>query len=505
VPLIDLDDLIEKRACLKVSQIFSKYGEAHFRRMEKDVCQEILLIDDVVIATGGKTLLDKKNQSLLSNAGLIFTLLCSPEKLVARIPKNSGQRPLLAFHSKKTFHKIYHEREPQYLKLPNKIDTTSLHPEQVVDKIKKIIQGNKTQFKMILEGKKSSVHVKTGLRDDVGQYIKRLSKEKKAFILSDEKVFSIYGNKLLGALNNTGIEGKTFLLPPGERQKNLNAVKDIYDWLQEEKATRLTPFISFGGGVISDIGGFVASTFHRGMTLVNIPTTLLAQVDASIGGKNGVNFREAKNQIGTFFFPEFVLIDPLFLITLKRQQIKEGLIEALKAGIIADEKLFILIKNHASHLMLKDLLLLSQVITLAVEVKTNIVHKDPFEKGIRKVLNLGHTFGHALEGLKRFQTLSHGQAVGLGMICAAKLAALSNLGSPEILLSLKDALREMNAPTYLKNMDIPKILSLMQYDKKKKEGKTTFIVPNKIGKATIVENVDKNIILKSLKEICHGS
>ena len=504
IPFLDLDEHIEKKACLKISEIFSRFGESHFRQMEREACNEISRMNDVVIATGGQTLLDRKNLSVLASSGIIITLHCTLEKIHSRIKNDRSQRPLLASNSKEALYRIYNEREPEYLKLPNKLDVTHLKPENVVEEIMKLINGEESRFEMIVGEKRSSSLICRGIIDNIGAFLKNIYQDKKAFILSDKHVFSLYGKRLTSGLHEADIKEDVFLLPPGERQKNLAVVKKIYAWLQEKNATRSSLFISFGGGVISDIGGFAASTFHRGMKLVNIPTTLLSQVDASIGGKNAVNLNEAKNQIGTFYFPEHVVIDPLFLTTLSHKQMQEGLIEALKAGVIADKDLFLLIKNHVPEIMLKDLRLLEQVITRAVKVKTSVVTQDPYEKNTRATLNLGHTFGHALEGSYKYSHLSHGQAVGLGIICASKLGLLLNLTSEYFLPEFKEVLTRMKAPTKIKNMNASRILSLMQFDKKRKEGKTSFIVPKKVGETLIIKDVNKKYILESLKEISHG-
>lgn len=501
---LDLDEHIEKKACLKISEIFSRLGERRFRQMEREACKELSRMNNVVISTGGRTLLDKKNLSILASSGIIITLHCTQEKILRRIKNDRGQRPLLASNSKEALDRIYNEREPEYLKLPNKLDVTHLKPEDVVEEIMKLIKGEEIRFEMIAGEKRSSALICRGIIDDIGAFLKNIYQEKKAFILSDKEVFSLYGKRLTCGLHEAGIREDVFLLPLGERQKNLVVVKKIYAWLQDKDATRSGLFISFGGGVISDIGGFVASTFHRGMTLMNIPTTMLSQVDASIGGKNSVNLNEAKNQIGTFYFPEHVVIDPLFLATLSHKQMQEGLIEALKAGIIADKDLFLLIKNHVPELMLKDLRLLEQVITRAVKVKSSVVTQDPYEKNTRATLNLGHTFGHALEGSYKYSRLSHGQAVGLGMICASKLGMLLSLTSEDFLPEFKEVLARMKAPTQIKNMNASRILSLMQFDKKRKEGKISFVVPKKIGNTLIIKDVNKKYILESLKEISHG-
>jgi shikimate kinase/3-dehydroquinate synthase len=501
---LDLDKHLEKKTRLKVSEIFSRFGEARFRQMEREACKELSVMNNVVISTGGRTLLDKKNLSQLERSGIIITLLCTPEKILSRIKDDQEQRPLLACDSKEALNKIYNEREHQYLKLPNKLDVTHLKPEEVVEEIMKLINGEESRLEIIAGEKRSAVFIRRGIIDDIGAFLKDIYQVKKAFILSDEEVFSLYGERFTRGLLEADIEGDIFLLPPGERQKNLGVVKKMYAWLQEKGATRSAVFISFGGGVISDIGGFVASTFHRGMRLVNIPTTLLSQVDASIGGKNGVNLGEIKNQIGTFYFPAFVAIDPLLLTTLGPKKMQEGLIEALKAGVIADNDLFMLIKDHVPELMLKDLRLLEQVIIRAVKVKSKVVTQDPYDNNARATLNLGHTFGHALEGFYKFSRLSHGQAVGLGMICASKLGMLLRKTSEDLLPEFKEVLTKLKAPTRIKNMDASGILSLMQFDKKRKEGKMWFVVPKKIGETLIIKGVNKKYILESLKEISHG-
>lgn len=522
---LDLDEYIEKKIRLKVSQIFMKYGESHFRRLEKKFCKEIALKRNIVISTGGKTLLERENLHVFSSWGVIITLLSSPDRILRRIQREKNERPLLASHQSEKFYKIYRKRKPNYLNLPNKIDTTFLNKEEVVEEILKLIKGQVKlgspddrfpaisgeayqpivkRLEMNAGGKKSSVIVKKGLTDDIGSCLKDIIEEKRVFILSDKKVFGIHGKKLLKELERANLKSSVFLLHPGERQKNLKTTEKIYYWLLIEKATRSSVLVSFGGGVVSDLGGYTASTFHRGLKLVNIPTTLLSQIDACIGGKNGINLKEAKNQIGTFYFPSLILIDPLFLISLDPRYMKEGIIEALKAGIIGDRKLFQIIKKNASQLLLKDLKLLEEVIKRAIEVKLNIVRQDPFEKGIRRILNLGHTFGHALEGYFNYGQITHGQAVGLGMICASKMGMLMNIAKENILSEIKEILKGMKTPLCLENLDISKILSLMEFDKKRKEDRISFIIPKRIGEVVTRRNVNKNIIAESLREISNG-
>lgn len=501
---MDMDEYLERKTHLKISQIFSRFGEYYFRQLEKNLCKEVVQNRNCLISTGGKTLFDSKNLNSLSTSGIIITLLSSPEKILQRIQKEKNQRPLLASHQAKRLGDIYRERKPHYLNFPNRIDTTHLNQEKVVEEILKLIQGEEKRFKMIISNKELSVIVKRGIGNNLSLYLKGIFKGNKAFILSDKKVFGLYGKKILNELEKAGLKFSLFLISPGERQKNLKTTERIYNWLLKDKASRSSLFISFGGGVVSDIGGYVASTFHRGLNLVNIPTTLVSQIDASIGGKNGLNLREAKNQIGTFYFPLLVLIDPLFLVSLDYRQMKNGIIEAIKAGIIGDEKLFQLIKDDPRRLLLKDMKSVEEVITRALKVKLKIVNQDPYEKKERKFLNLGHTFGHALESYFNYRKITHGQAVGLGMICAAKMGTLLNISSEFILSEIKEVLLKLKTLTRLKNLGASKIISIMEYDKKRKDNKISFVIPQKIGGVLVKEQVSKKIIFEALKEISDG-
>ncbi|MFQ5721748.1 MAG: 3-dehydroquinate synthase [Candidatus Aminicenantales bacterium] len=499
---VDTDELIERQTRFKISEIFIRFGESHFRNLEKRICYELCQRKNIVVSTGGKTLLNTANLNLLSSSFLIFSLLCRPEKILQRIQNEVLYRPLLAFQPKNNLFQIYQKRKNQYLNLPNPIDTTYLTEDEVVKVILKKLRGKKNIFDDLIDGKKSTVFFHKGILGSISEYLSFSGHNRKIFLLSDEKVFSLYGEKLKQELKRTRFTVSIFLLPPGEKQKNLKNVGKIYSWLASQRADRGTALICLGGGTISDLGGFAASTFQRGINLIYLPTTLLSQIDACIGGKNGVNFMGAKNQIGTFYFPRLVLIDPLFLTTLNLLRMKEGLIEGLKAGIVADEELFALIKNSHHKLLKKDLYLLEKFIIRSVKVKLAIVCRDPYEKNQRKILNFGHTFGHALEAQSQYR-ISHGKAVALGMICASRLGTLLHISSSYILDELQRILRNMQISTRRKKLDIPKILSFMEYDKKRRAGKTSFIVPQKIGRVIIKENVRQKNILESLREIGH--
>ena len=497
---IDMDEYIEQKTKLKINEIFLNYGEAYFRDMERKACKELSGLDNCVISTGGKTLLFKENINQFYSS-IIITLLSKPENLIKRLNTEYKTRPLLFSNPVKSILKLYKERIPIYQKFPNKVETDDLNPEEVVKKILiDILSGREKIIQTEINNKNSSIFIKKGLSDNLSYYIHRIYKGSEIFVLMDKKISNLYGKKILENLKKNGLNPKVYIITSSERIKNLNIAKRIYSWLMSERADRSSLFISIGGGIISDLGGFIASTYHRGIKLINIPTTLLSQIDASIGGKNGVNFSRAKNQIGTIYFPEAILIDPLFLISLEKSYIKEGLVEALKAGIIGDPELFKLIKNHCFELLLKDLNLLEELICRAIHVKLSIVRKDAYEKNLRRFLNLGHTFAHALESYFNYK-ISHGKAVGLGLISAFKLGVLLNICSEHHLLEIKKILNNIGLPIKIKTFNILKLISLMHYDKKREGKKISFIIPRDIGKVEIKNNISMEYIKKCLKEI----
>ena len=498
---IDMDEYIEKKHGMSIEEIFNIQGEDYFRKAEQDACQELSKSKNKVIATGGKSLLDERNLEKIFSSGLVFTLLCRTEEVFQRIKTQESRRPLLQDDLRKDIENIYKQRETAYLNLPNKIETSGLSIVQVVRKILDYLRGEEIEIALNVLGKETSIFVKRGLFSGIEQYLKNIPHDGRIFILSDKNVFSLYGEKLLSELEKTGEGTSFFLLFPGEKSKNIKNLEKIYNWLYTQGASRSSLFMCFGGGVVSDLGGLAASSYYRGMPLVNVPTTLLGQIDAGIGGKNGINWGEGKNQIGSFYFPEKVLIDPIFLATLNIKQMREGLVEALKAGMIGDRSLFQSIKDNPRILLFKDLVALEKVIKKSIELKVKVTGSDPFEHKQRKTLNLGHTFAHALESYYRYERLTHGEAVGLGLICAAKMGTLLKIRSHEVLDETRRILKQWKVPVKLRSLDAAGALSLMKYDKKRRGKKISFILPLKIGSVEIKDDIDDTIVLESFKEI----
>lgn len=276
---------------------------------------------------------------------------------------------------------------------------------------------------------------------------------------------------------------KTIVIPSGEQQKSMTFIEELVGKILDLGADRTYFLVGVGGGVVCDITGFVASVFMRGIKFGFVPTTLLAQVDASIGGKNGVNIGDYKNMIGTITQPEFILIDETFLSSLPQEEIINGLAEIIKHACIQDKSYLSFITQNLSAVFSLEKEILSSIITTSVKIKTGIVHQDEQEKGVRKILNFGHTFGHAIE--KKYG-IPHGRAVSLGMIIANKIAVLINKLDLASEKTIKDLLAQTGLPTDISQLDLQSLKEIVFKDKKKSGSSFDFILLNKIGEAEII-------------------
>lgn len=327
----------------------------------------------------------------------------------------------------------------------------------------------------------TKIVIKKGLVLEIPKLIKKLKLGKNFAIITDSKVKRLYGGKLLWNLRKAGFTAELFSFPEGEKSKNLHTVELLAEQMVEKSFDRSSVVIALGGGVVGDIAGLIASTFMRGIPIIQIPTTLLAMIDSSIGGKTGVNLKNGKNLFGTFHPPTAVFIDPYLLKTLARKHLKNGLAEAIKYGVIKSPKLFNFIEKKLEKILKLDYKILEKLIKDCVKIKTEIVKKDPTEKGLRMILNYGHTFGHAIERLSNY-TLLHGFAISLGMVLANQKAVALKLLSPANSLRIKNLLKKADLPVY--TMHKPTLRNII-HDKKTANNTIAFVLPKRIGEVTI--------------------
>lgn len=322
-------------------------------------------------------------------------------------------------------------------------------------------------------------------------------------MLTDENVFNHYGKTIIDVLKNNGAKFDHFIIPSGEESKSIDNYRKIIDKLTDEKYNRNSVLIAVGGGVIGDLGGFVASTYMRGRDMIHIPTTLLAQVDSSIGGKTGINYEGFKNLLGTFYHPKAVVVDTNTLNTLPNREFIAAFGEVIKYGILGDYNLLVdLDKNYVKYLN-RDIDL-DKIILKCIKMKEQIVIKDEMDFGLRQTLNLGHTFAHGIESSTSFNKFFHGEAVALGLLLAANLSFFLRLITVDYYKFIKKIIYKYYSNLFEYKFNGEEILKSMAMDKKNKDNYITFVLPTDKEQVKVFNNIPMEIIRKTIAEVNYG-
>lgn len=324
--------------------------------------------------------------------------------------------------------------------------------------------------------------------------------EKRLCIITDSTVEKLYGAEVLSLISEKCKKAVLFSFPAGEENKNLDTVKQAYEFLIKENFDRKDMLLALGGGVTGDLTGFVAATYLRGIDFVQIPTTLLAQADSSIGGKTGVDFDGYKNMVGAFKMPRLVYMNAAVLKSLDDRQFSSGFAEIMKHGLIKDEAYYLWLLENMYEILDRDLNVLGEMTFRSCEIKKSVVEKDPTEKGDRALLNFGHTIGHAVEKAKNF-SLFHGECVALGAVAAAFISYKRNMISMEEYYEIRDMFVPFGLPISVDHINPEEIVELTRSDKKMEAGKIKFILLKRIGKAVIDNSVTEEELLNAVKEI----
>lgn len=489
---IDTDDLIEKNENLSVSEIFEKFGEKYFRNLEKEVVEDLKRVNNCVISTGGKTLLFRRNLNSLLRKGILITLIVDPEILWERL-KSDRKRPLIKGITKEDFFNLYNKRASGLENFPNKIDISNLSEKDSAERVLRFLTGERGDIEVKVGEKVSKIFFKRFIFKNLEEII--AEQDGKIFLICDERVFKIYREYLKNITSNYSfIHGK-------DRNKNLRNVEKIWKWLLKEKIKRDSLILSIGGGVTGDICGFVSSTILRGVTHYHIPSTILSMLDSSIGGKNGINFDSIKNAIGTISPPEKVFIDPLLLSTVPLKEISAGIVEALKAGLIGDPEILPLIEERFPLIRMIDIETIEEILFRAIKVKKHIVERDPYEKNIRKFLNLGHTLAHAIESYQKYK-ISHGEAVGIGLIYSLKISEDLSICPTGLKERVKNILHKLGLKTSIEGRR-DALMEKIKIDKKSTEKGIDFVLLKEVGKPLLMRNLSEKIMFDSLKEVIH--
>jgi len=346
--------------------------------------------------------------------------------------------------------------------------------------------------------------ISSNILDKIGIAVKNLNIGKNIFIITDRKVGKLYAQRVIKSFKTAGFSDiKRIQIPSGERNKTLTTAEQIHEKLHDFDKYREKKIIivNLGGGVVGDLGGYIAGTYRRGVNYIQIPTTLLGQVDCGLGGKVGVNFKEAKNSIGLFWQPKLVCMDLAVLKTLDKREMKSGLAEVIKYGVIKDQNLFKYIEKKWGAILNCNINVLKPIVITSVKIKAGIVEKDERdEKDIRIILNFGHTVGHAIEAASDYKYYRHGEAISVGMLCAAEIACHLGMFSETNFLRLENLIKRVGLSTKIKKCTLRRIMNSMKYDKKFINGRNRFVLPTKIGKVEIREGIDENLIKNVIRK-----
>ncbi|MFM8607118.1 MAG: 3-dehydroquinate synthase [Hyphomicrobiales bacterium] len=520
IPFNDADAEIERAAGMTIPEIFSTRGEAEFRLGEQRVIQRLLGEGASVLATGGGAFMNADTRKRIAEAGVSIWLKADFDVLLRRVKKRSN-RPLLQTEDpEKTLRDLIELRYPNYADATLTIHSRDVAHEVIVDEIivelsshfelrtPTIIKPDPLSdlVKVDLPGRAYDIVIGSGLLETVGERIAALGKGLSVAIITDENVAQHHLATLQNSLQNSDIRSHAVVLPPGEKTKSMAMVTKVVDEILVAKLERGDLVIALGGGVIGDLAGFAAAITRRGMRFVQIPTTLLAQVDSSVGGKTGVNSDHGKNLIGAFHQPSLVLADVDCLDTLSKREFAAGYAEVVKYGLINDAEFFNWLEAHHEGVFAGGADRV-YAISKSCRAKAAIVMRDEREEGERALLNLGHTFAHAFERIVAYDgaRLVHGEAVAIGLCCAFQFSQKLGLASGQDASRIERHLEKVGLPTKIKAIPgwtagSDNILDAMAQDKKVKKGRLTFILARGIGESFIAPDVDSGDVRSFLDD-----
>ena len=519
--LVDTDEEIVRLSGKSIAQIFAEDGEEYFRRMERQVLAKACKKEEkTVIVTGGGVILDPENRELMKKRGMIVCLEATPETIYQRLLKDTAAsgplRPLLAVADPlQRIHQLKEYRQPYYAIADWTVHTDNLTLDEVFREVMRSWyywnrahqdytprrQKDDLACEVVTATEYYPIFIGWGLLYNLADKVNQAGLSGTIYLISDETVSFIYGTRVTKSLQNAGFVVNSFVVPPGEATKTLDTATRIYDWLVEHRAERRDVIVALGGGMVGDLAGFVAATYLRGLALVQVPTTLVAMVDAAIGGKTAVNHPQAKNIIGAFYQPRLVIADVETLSTLSRRELVSGWAEVAKHGLILDKEYFEFLENNADRLRGLEPEITTEAIKRSVAIKAKIVGEDEKERGRRTLLNYGHTVAHGLEAATNYERFLHGEAVAIGMMGAAMLSHQMGLLEREVVERQRALLEGFGLPTTYSGVDLETVLKTMELDKKVEEKLVRWVLLTEIGQAVIRDDVPPEQVVGMLGEL----
>lgn len=521
---VDTDREIVVKAGKPIARIFEEEGEEGFRGLERTVVQEACAGQRLVIATGGGAVMDPASRQAMDDSGFLVCLEAQPETIYRRLRQhrgNSGEdaiRPLLEDADPlERISKLKEERQPVYAQAHWTVHTDSLSLEEVAQEVVRawrLMSGRESAMATpLVDNPDLAAVVETSSGDcpllvgwdlipRLGELLQQAGIAGPVYLITDDTVFELYGRKAQQALHDAGIAAHTFTFPAGERSKSLATATSLYGWLAERHAQRGHTLVALGGGVVGDLTGFVAATYNRGMGFVQVPTSLAAMVDASIGGKTAVDLPQAKNLVGAFYQPRLVVADVSALTSLPQRETMEGWAEAIKHGLILDAELFKTFEEQGEELLALEPELTADVIRRSVAIKAGVVSEDERETtGYRTLLNYGHTIGHGLEAATEYGRFLHGEAVSIGMMGAARIGQSLGVTPLEVVERQEAVLKRFHLPVTCSDVDMERVEGAMALDKKAEGESIQWVLLEDVGRAVLRGDVPQDLVRQVLREV----
>lgn len=484
---VETDALIEEISGKSIKRIFAEDGEQAFRELERSVIQKVTLHRDTVISCGGGATVDPRNLRLLRMCCRVVLLKAEPRVLFHRISQSDSRPIARRIADSSDLSRLLSERQDAYSQYDFRVDTGTCTALEAVDLITEWISEDCSEEEALrlpvhLGDRTYSIGVGIGLLSSIDSEMKAIAATRRILLFSNDTVDRLYGEPTLKTLSNAGFECSKLLMADGESYKTLETAMSAYEACNQAGLERWSTIVALGGGVVGDVAGFVAGTYMRGIGLVQVPTTLLAMVDSSVGGKTAVNMPFGKNMVGVFYQPRLVIADLMTLRTLSSRDYRSGMVELLKHGFILNSALLDYLAERSTIVReyepTEDLV---YAVAHSCAVKAEVVEADETDVGLREALNVGHTIGHALELACGYGRLRHGEAVALGMVAETTAANMAGLASDECLSTVEERLRPLLEGIQLPDVDASAVCEALMSDKKRRNGKIVFSVIEQVG------------------------
>ncbi len=521
---VDTDQAVVRNAGKSIDRIFQQDGEPAFRKLEHDAIQEACRGQRRVVATGGGAVTFPRNLEVMDASGFLVCLEALPETIYQRLraqqesaaepevrPLLEGTDPLSRIRDLKA------QRQSAYARAHWTVHTDRLSVEAVAQEVVRAwrqtsgkAQAIATPFEgapelaATVEASSGScpLLVGWGLIRRLGELLRQAQINGPVYVIADSNVSGKYMRTVQRSLQELDIETHTFTFPAGEPSKSLEMATRLYGWLVQRKAQRGHTLVALGGGVTGDLTGFVAATYNRGMGFVQVPTSMAAMMDASIGGKTAVNLPEAKNLVGAFYQPRLVVADVSALETLPHRETMEGWAEAIKHGLILDAGLFKTFEEEADLLLALEPELTTSVIRRSMAIKARVVSEDERETtGYRTLLNYGHTIGHGLEAATEYGKFMHGEGVAVGMMGAARIGVEMGITPRDVLKRQEAVLRRFDLPVSCPGVDLERVEAAMALDKKAEGTSMRWVLLEDVGRAVVRRDVPQDLVRQVLREL----